>query len=65
MEAMKVEYNSIMKNRTWDLVDHPTKHKAIGTKWVYKSKYKSNRILEKYKTQLVAKGFAQVEGFDF
>ena len=32
VEAMKVEYNSIMKNRTWDLVDHPTKHKVVSTK---------------------------------
>ena len=38
MEAMKVEYKSIMKNCTWDLVDRPTKRKVIGTKWVYKAK---------------------------
>ena len=58
MEAMKVEYNSIMTNRTWDLVDGPTKCKVIGTKWVYKAKYKSDGSLEKYKARLVAQGFA-------
>jgi len=31
---MKVEYNSIMKNRTWNLMDCPTKPKVIDTKWV-------------------------------
>lgn len=65
MEAMQFEYNSIMKNRTWDLVDHPKKCKVIGTKWVFKIKYKYDDTLEKYKDWIVAKGFAQVEGFDF
>ena len=65
MEAIRSEYNSIMKNHTWDLVDRPNKCKVIGTKWVYKAKYKSDGTLEKYKARLVAKGFAQVEGFDF
>jgi len=32
VEAMKVEYNSILKNCIWDLVDCPTKCKVIDTK---------------------------------
>jgi len=64
VEAMKVEYNSIMKNRTCALVDHPTKCKVIGTKWVYKAKYKYDMSLEKYKAQLVAKSFAEVKCFN-
>ena len=62
---MELEYNSIMKNRTWDLVDRPTKRKVISTKWVYQAKYKSDGSLEKYKARLVAQGFAQKEGYDF
>lgn len=62
--AMQSEYDSIIKNHTWDLVDWPTKRKVIGTKWVWKAKYRSDGSLEKYKARLVAKGFAQVEGFD-
>ena len=64
VEAMELEYDSIMKNQTWDLVDRPTKRKVIDTKWVYKSKYKFDGSLEKYKARLVAKGFAQVEGIN-
>ena len=64
--AMQVEYDSIMKNQTWDLVDRPIKRKIIGTKWVWKAKYKSDGSLEKYKARLVvAQGYSQVEGFDF
>ena len=52
------------KNGTWQLIDPPPKRKVIGTKWVYKVKYKSDDSLEKYKARLVAQGFSQVEGFD-
>ena len=34
MEAMQLEYGSIMKNNTWNLVDQPPKCKVIGTNWV-------------------------------
>ena len=62
--AMQLEYDSIMKNDTWELVDRPSKRKVIGTKWVWKAKYNADGSLEKYKARLVAQGFSQVEGFD-
>lgn len=37
----------------------------IGTKWVYKVKYKANGSDERLKTRLVAKGFAQQEEVNF
>ena len=49
MEAMQSEYGSIMKSNTWGLVEWPPKRKIIGTKSVYKTKYKSDRMLDKYK----------------
>ena len=60
---MHSEYGSIMKNNTWDLMDRPPKCKVIAIKWL--SKYKSNGTLDKYKARLMAKGFAQVHGFDY
>ncbi|MCO5568845.1 hypothetical protein L7F22_022546 [Adiantum nelumboides] len=63
--AMQTEYDSILHNQTWELVDRPKKRKVIGTKWVFKAKFKSDGSLDKYKARLVAKGFAQIEGFDF
>ena len=32
--AMQAEFDSILKNDTWELVDCPAKRKVIGTKWV-------------------------------
>ena len=54
-----------MKNNIWDLVDQPPKCKVIPTKWVYKTKYKFYGMLDKCKVWLMAKGFAQVHGFDY
>ena len=63
--TMEEEYNSILKNNTWSLVNLPHGKKAIGTKWAYKIKYKADGTLEKYKARLVAKGYVQQEGIDY
>ncbi|MCO5589308.1 hypothetical protein L7F22_043274 [Adiantum nelumboides] len=36
---MQVKFVSIIKNDTWDLVDHAQKHKVINTKWVYRANH--------------------------
>eukprot|EP00253_Pinus_taeda_P011236 PITA_11236 len=56
-EAMQKEYNALIKNDTWKLVDPPFGTKPIGCKWVYKNKYKADGSLGKHKARLVAKGF--------
>jgi len=56
-EAMQKEYDALIKNDTWKLVDPPFGTKPIGCKWVYKNKYKTDGSLDKHKSRLVAKGF--------
>ena len=57
-KAMTIEHESLMKNQTWDLTTLPLRKNPIGCKWVYKIKYKADGSLDKYKAQLVAKGFS-------
>eukprot|EP00253_Pinus_taeda_P014404 PITA_14404 len=64
-EAMQKEYDALIKNATWKLVDPPLSTKPIGCKWVFKNKYKANGSFDKHKARLVAKGFAQKEGVDY
>ena len=45
--------------------DLPKDRKAIGSKWVFRKKLKSDGSLDKYKAWLVANGFTQVEGIDY
>ncbi|GJS50510.1 protein kinase-like domain, concanavalin A-like lectin/glucanase domain protein [Tanacetum coccineum] len=38
--------------------------KAIGSKWIYKIKYRPSGEIDRYKARLVAQGFVQKEGTD-
>eukprot|EP00253_Pinus_taeda_P026112 PITA_26112 len=64
-EAMQKEYDALIKNGTWKLVDPPLGTKPIGCNWLYKNKYKADSSLDKHKARLVTKGFAQKEGVDY
>ncbi len=54
---MTEELQALKKTPTWDLVDLPRGKSAIGCKWVYKIKTKTDGIIERYKTRFVAKRF--------
>jgi hypothetical protein len=60
------EYVALMSNSTWDIVDFPIKnHKLIQSRFVLKTKLKSNGDIERRKARLVAKGYNQRPGIDF
>ncbi|MCO5558143.1 hypothetical protein L7F22_011720 [Adiantum nelumboides] len=65
MVAMQSKYDALIENDTWTLCDLPPGKKAIGTKWVYKLKCKSDGEIDRYKARLVAKGYAQQKGIDY
>eukprot|EP00253_Pinus_taeda_P032969 PITA_32969 len=64
-KAMEEEMNSLMENKTWELVNLPKGRKALQNKWVYSIKHEGDEKKERYKAKLVVKGFAQKEGIDF
>nr|GEW86292.1 ribonuclease H-like domain, reverse transcriptase, RNA-dependent DNA polymerase [Tanacetum cinerariifolium] len=64
-EAMKVELDSINRKNIWELTTLPTGHKAIGLKWVFKTKKDANGNIIKHKARLVAKGYIQEHGIEF
>ena len=63
--AADVEMDSIVKNKTWDLVDLPPGKTAIGSKWVFKTKTNADGSINKHKARLVAQGYAQQHGIDY
>ena len=62
---MQFELAALKANNTWFLTPLPPRKQAIGCRWVYKIKCKSDGSLERYKARLVAKGYTQLEGIDY
>nr|GFB40353.1 ribonuclease H-like domain, reverse transcriptase, RNA-dependent DNA polymerase [Tanacetum cinerariifolium] len=52
-------------NNKWELTTLPTGRKAIGLKWVFKTKKDANGNIIKHKARLIAKGYIQEHGMDF
>lgn len=55
--ALNNEMEALYHNHTWVLTTLPPNRKAIGCRWVYKIKYKSNGEVERYKARLIVKGY--------
>lgn len=53
------------KFNIWELVELPISCKAIGCKWIFKTKKDLKGKIERFKARLMAKGFTQKEGIDF
>jgi hypothetical protein len=43
----------------------PSRRKLIGSNWMFKKKMNVVGQFDKFKAQLLAKGYSQFEGFDF
>lgn len=63
--SMQKEYDALMANNTWSLVNLPSGKKAIGSKWVFRIKRNKEGEIEKYKSRLVAKGCGQQFGVNY
>ncbi|CAI7801563.1 unnamed protein product, partial [Closterium sp. NIES-53] len=63
--AMDAEFNSLIENQTWELVELPEGRRPISGKWVFKVKSGADGALERFKSRLVAKGFQQKEKVNF
>lgn len=64
-QAMRTEYDSLIKNGTWVLTALPPDIKLIWCKWIFKVKENPDQSINKYKAWLLDKGFQQQYGFDF
>ena len=63
--ATDSEYESLLKNHTWDLVGLPEGKNVVGCKWIFKVKCNADGSVDRYKARLVAQGFSQEAGQDY
>ncbi|KAL5539676.1 hypothetical protein UlMin_043677 [Ulmus minor] len=54
---MEDELRALEANKTSSIVSLPASHHKIGSKWVYKVKFKADGTVERSKARLVAKAF--------
>ena len=54
--AMRDEITSLHENKTWSLVNLPQGKVALRNAWVFKTKYKTDGNIDKFKARLVIKG---------
>lgn len=64
-ESMQAEYDALMENETWDLVELPAGRRPIQCKWVFNIKRDKRGNIERFKSRLVAKGCSQRYGVDY
>ena len=65
LDVMNDELESMATNEVWDIVELPKGSKAVGCKWVFKTKKDSKGKVERFKARLVAKGFTQRECIEY
>ena len=63
--AIDEELRVLHDNDIWSLQPLPLNKKLVGCKWVYKIKFNLDGTVQRYKAHLVAKGYSQIEGFDY
>ena len=58
-------YEALMKNNTWVLVPYKVGMNVVDNKWVFKVKRNLGGTIQRYKDQLVTKGFQQTPRVDY
>ena len=59
------EYQSIMKNKVWEIVPRLKNKDGVSYKWLFKIKHVVDGSIEKYKARFVTRGFSQKEGTNY
>ena len=62
---MTTEIDSLNKNQIWELVPRPYGKNFMKFRWVYRTKFTFDNVVEQHNARLVAKGFSQQEGIDY
>jgi histone deacetylase 1/2 len=63
--AMEDEFDALQRNQTWVLVPRPPGTNIVGSKWIFKTKFRPDGSVDKHKARLVARGFTQQHGIDY
>ncbi|KAG6387565.1 hypothetical protein SASPL_152757 [Salvia splendens] len=63
--AMDEEMRALLSRGTWILVRAPNSVDIVSCRWVFTIKFLTDGSIDRYKAQLVAKGYTQTYGIDY
>ena len=63
--AIKEELDTLKRAGTWEVTERPKERNVVRNRWVFRIKKDAARRVERYKAQLIAKGFTQAHGVDY
>jgi GT2 family glycosyltransferase len=64
-KAIDKEFDSLIKNKTWKVIDQPPNIRVLHSKWIYKIKRCLDYSISRYKARWVIKGCKQLFGIDY
>ncbi|CAM8968748.1 unnamed protein product [Rhodiola kirilowii] len=62
---MEAELKALQTNNMWILTPLPQGQNVVGSKWIFRTKRRTDETIERYKARLVARGFIQEKGFNY
>src|SRR5579859_5329136 len=63
--AAQEEYDSLMKNETWEVVPRPTNRNFIMSRWVFRHKKDEKGKIVRFEARIVTHGFSQIYGVNY
>ncbi|KAH0722632.1 hypothetical protein KY290_005289 [Solanum tuberosum] len=63
--AIQAEFDVVVRNHMWTLVPNDHSKNVVDCKWFFRIKHHPDGFIDRYKAQLVAKGFTQRPGLDY
>lgn len=65
LDAAGVEIRAWEDQHTWDIKELPSGKKALGSRWVFTKKYRTDGTITRHKERLVIIGNHQTKGLDY